>query len=78
MTYIATKGLFDSPTQENYEGLPVRYPKQKIDKNIFKNFFQKFGKYPGKQSTIKEVTQNRDRLNCDTPFFMQAFTYETD
>ena len=55
MTYIATKGLFDSPTQENYEGLPVRYPKQKIDENIFKNFFQKFGKYPGKQSTIKEI-----------------------
>ena len=33
MTYIATKGLFDSPPQENYEGLPIRHPKQEIDKN---------------------------------------------
>ena len=55
MTYIATKGLFDSPPQENYEGLPIRHPKQEIDKNVFKDFFQKFGKYPGKQSTINEI-----------------------
>ena len=35
--------------------LPTRYPKKEIDLNVFKLFFDKFEKYPGRESTIKEI-----------------------
>jgi hypothetical protein len=35
--------------------LPVRYPFEKIDTNIFTNFFTKNGDYPGKSETNNEV-----------------------
>jgi hypothetical protein len=35
--------------------LPTRYPKKEIDLNVFKLFFNKFEKYPGRKSTIKEI-----------------------
>ena len=35
--------------------LPIRYPKKEIDLNIFKSLFDKLPKYPGKESTIKEI-----------------------
>ena len=54
--YIPTTGLFDTPEElKDYRGLPIRYPKKEININLFKTFFTKFGDYPGKLSTIKEI-----------------------
>ncbi len=52
MSYIATKGFFDEKEQSV---IPVRYPKKEIDINLFKTFFEKNGKHPGKIKTNNEV-----------------------
>ena len=46
---IETKGLFE------YKIMPVRYPKKEINIDLFGKFFNKFGKYPGKEKTNLEI-----------------------
>ena len=53
--FIPTTGTFIEEQYEDYRKLPVRYPKEDISISHFKNFFNKFGKYPGKLSTITEI-----------------------
>ena len=52
--FIPTAGTFIKE-EDNYRKLPIRYPKKEIDMDILKNFFVKYGKYPGKLSTINEI-----------------------
>ena len=51
---INTEGLFEYK-QEQDNTIPVRYPKKEININLFSKFFNKFGKYPGKEKTNLEI-----------------------
>jgi hypothetical protein len=53
MTQILTTGIFSVPEQDSI--IPIRYPKKEIDPNIFSKFFNKHGKYPGKEKTHLEI-----------------------